>query len=603
MFWNQRWQAVALSAFLGGSALAAAPSNLPALDMDRFSFNPAANNSLVLQGGELNAQGTFRFSFAGELLDDANLNRDETGFTNYRLTRKIVRLSGAYTATNWLQLNFELPFVVFQNGASALQSNNFNLPVQSGTGTPLVAARFGLLKQSEGKPVSLALEAKVGLPFGSGTAATRDLRMPLMPTISVGRDFGQFRVDGQVNATFRAQQTMEVVSGNKDDLYTHEIGGGVGVSGMIPNVPHLRGELNTQLSVALKNPEVAVQTFAGLRYGLDQSGTEVFLGGGPAFGNLIGVPKFLLVGGMAFGGGTSNQAKTLAEAPKKQEPVVAQVVCDHSKPHELTQCPMLDDDGDGIANGQDKCPTAMGPASNLGCPVPEAPKAVVIEKKPEPVVEKKPEIADADGDGIPDDQDTCPTLAGPASNHGCPADQKQMVVITNDKLQILDKIYFKGGSAKIDPKSFRLLDQIAAVIKDHPHLAGIEVGGHTDNKGSAAKNLKLSQNRANSVRQYLIEKGHVDANKVLAKGYGAEKPIDTNLTAMGREANRRVEFTIESTQTMTTQNIPVQAPAKNTVSAKGKKKGAVKAANNLEPAPLTPAPAGKTPAAAPAPKK
>jgi outer membrane protein OmpA-like peptidoglycan-associated protein len=170
-------------------------------------------------------------------------------------------------------------------------------------------------------------------------------------------------------------------------------------------------------------------------------------------------------------------------------------------------------------------------------------------------------VADADADGIVDDEDTCPTLKGPADNHGCPATQKQQVVITNNHLQILDKIYFGNASAKLQKRSYRLLDQVAEVIKSHPNIPAVEVAGHTDSHGSPARNTHLSQARAEAVRSYLIEKG-VPANKLLAKGYGADKPIDTNLTASGREANRRVEFNFTNSQTVTTQNIPVKAPAK-----------------------------------------
>ena len=150
---------------------------------------------------------------------------------------------------------------------------------------------------------------------------------------------------------------------------------------------------------------------------------------------------------------------------------------------------------------------------------------------------------DSDGDGVPDREDNCPNEAGPASNHGCPEAKKQLVVVTATGIQILQKVQFAPGKAAIQPASFKLLDQVAAVLEAHPELKKIEVQGHTDNSGNAAANHKLSQARAEAVVARLV-KAQIDAGRLSARGYGPDAPIADNKTRDGREANRRVEFKV-----------------------------------------------------------
>jgi outer membrane protein OmpA-like peptidoglycan-associated protein len=149
---------------------------------------------------------------------------------------------------------------------------------------------------------------------------------------------------------------------------------------------------------------------------------------------------------------------------------------------------------------------------------------------------------DTDGDGIPDRLDNCPREKGPASNHGCPRAEKQIVVLREDRIEILQKVYFSTGRAKIERRSDRLLEQVARVIREHPRMS-VEVQGHTDDQGSAVTNTALSQARAEAVVGALIRRG-VKADHLDARGYGPSQPVAPNTTRAGREKNRRVEFRI-----------------------------------------------------------
>ena len=117
------------------------------------------------------------------------------------------------------------------------------------------------------------------------------------------------------------------------------------------------------------------------------------------------------------------------------------------------------------------------------------------------------------------------------------------VVLTASSIVIKDKIQFKLGSAEILPESFGLLDEIVAVLKDNPQIEQLQVEGHTDTSGGAARNRELSQERAASVRKYLVDKG-IAGKRLVAKGFGPDRPIADNGTDEGREQNRRVEFNI-----------------------------------------------------------
>jgi len=180
-------------------------------------------------------------------------------------------------------------------------------------------------------------------------------------------------------------------------------------------------------------------------------------------------------------------------------------------------CPDPDNDGDGVLDEPDRCPLAPGPAENEGCP-------------------------DRDGDGVIDPIDNCPDEPGPASNQGC--EEEQQVVIREDRLEILDTIYFDHDETSISRRSYALLRNIAQVLENHPDL-DVRIEGHTDNSGEHDYNIRLSDARAHAVRDFLVENG-VAAERLEAHGYGETRPLESNATREGRAVNRRVEFNLGS---------------------------------------------------------
>lgn len=183
---------------------------------------------------------------------------------------------------------------------------------------------------------------------------------------------------------------------------------------------------------------------------------------------------------------------------------------------------------------------SLGFAWHFGEKAEAAPMAAAVVAPPAPVAAPAPPPpppppppADSDGDGVTDDQDACPgTPAGAKVNaRGC---EEQLV---------LQGVTFETNSARLTPNSTLTLDSVAEILRRRPNF-NIEVRGHTDSTGSDEINTRLSQQRAESVMEYLVSQG-VPAERLSAVGYGATQPVASNDTAEGRAQNRRValEFT------------------------------------------------------------
>ena len=211
----------------------------------------------------------------------------------------------------------------------------------------------------------------------------------------------------------------------------------------------------------------------------------------------------------------------------------------------LQGCP--DRDGDGIADGDDKCPDVAGIAKYQGCPIPDTDGDGVNDEQDKCPTEKGVAryqgcpIPDTDKDGVNDEEDKCPSRPGPASNQGCPEIAKEVI----EKINVAAKnIFFATGSAKLLPKSFKSLNEVASLLAADESLL-IAIDGHTDSTGKREKNLTLSNDRANSVKAYLATKGVADS-RMTATGYGPDKAVASHKTAAGRAKNRRVEMTVRN---------------------------------------------------------
>ena len=180
----------------------------------------------------------------------------------------------------------------------------------------------------------------------------------------------------------------------------------------------------------------------------------------------------------------------------------------------LSGCP--DADADGVANAQDTCPNEAGPVANNGCP-----------------------WKDGDSDGVLDKDDNCPNEAGTVANNGCPevlypTEEEQAQLITYSRI-----INFELGKSSFENDAISTLEAITAILKAYPK-ANFVVEGHSDSVASEAFNQTLSEDRSSKVVSFFTTNG-IATERLESVGFGEMNPIESNMTAAGRAANRRVE--------------------------------------------------------------
>ncbi len=214
-------------------------------------------------------------------------------------------------------------------------------------------------------------------------------------------------------------------------------------------------------------------------------------------------------------------------------------------------CPDLDNDKDGLPDAQDKCPNATedrdGFEDEDGCTDLDNDKDGLLDLRDQCPDDAEDSDGFADEDGCPDPdndkdrvldiEDNCPTVPGPAETQGCPS----AVRMDRSQIRILQRIEFKTRRAEITAESLPILDQVRNALEVNPQVRRVRIEGHTDNRGSNASNLKLSQRRAEAVMSYLVRAG-VDPSRLEAVGRGEERPLVKNDSNANLQINRRVEF-------------------------------------------------------------
>jgi OmpA-OmpF porin, OOP family len=226
-------------------------------------------------------------------------------------------------------------------------------------------------------------------------------------------------------------------------------------------------------------------------------------------------------------------------------------------------CPDPDNDGDGILDVDDACPNTPGIPELQGCPD----DSLVGDRDGDGIPDDvdqcpdEPEDFDGfqdedgcpdpdnDGDGILDEDDMCPnepeTFNGFEDEDGCP--DRGSVVIEDNQLVVFEKIFFRTDSAEILPRSFPIIDAVAATLNGNPYITLVEVQGHADERGSDEYNLRLTKDRAAAVVEAMVQRG-VARRRLRSAGYGELCPVDPARNQAAWEKNRRVEFKIVRTE-------------------------------------------------------
>jgi outer membrane protein OmpA-like peptidoglycan-associated protein/opacity protein-like surface antigen len=351
------------------------------------------------------------------------------------------------------------------------------------------------------------------------------LSVPLFLKLHAGRWLA-FNLGGQADFMLQAKDKTTSTTVDNEDQYKHT---SIGVLGGVEIFPNARVTIYGKYVHGLTKLEETSSTPSNHLYNQQiQAGLKFKLFGHRIPGTLPPPPTPVVL---------DRDGDGVMDADDRC-PDVAGLVA-------LKGCP--DRDGDGIADMDDKCPDVAGLAKYQGCPIPDTDNDGVNDE-----MDKCPTVAgfaryqgcpvpDTDGDGINDEMDKCPTIAGVASNYGCPVIAKEIV----EKINYAAKnIFFATGSYKLLDKSNKSLDDVVALLKQDQSLM-LDIDGHTDAQGSDESNQVLSDNRAGAVKNYLVSKG-IDASRLKSTGYGETKPIADNTTAAGRAKNRRTEMQVRN---------------------------------------------------------
>lgn len=567
---------------------------LPNFSLSRFTLNDGGRGGLGAATGDTlprhRLRATFGFHYESNPLV---YYRDSLRVGAVVAHRAQIHLGLGFGLTSYLQLAAELPMVVAQNGDDLTAAAGTLKPDGAGLGSPRLAARLGILSQGAGAlvssaPVDLAFQLGLAFPFGVGNALNIESGWNVSPQLSVGRELGPVRVGGEVTALIRSATPL--TAGTLRDTVGSQLGVRVLLSSTGDGA-RFEGSFHSYIPLE-GNAPAGFDVLGGARVPLGP--LELFAVGGPGFGSLPGTPTFRVFAGVGIKpqadrceegqshapaecpeldddrDGLQNRVDRCPLEPEDRDQYEDDDGCpdadnDHDRvPDAIDQCPIepgpktnngcpiriRDNDNDGTPDLDDKCPTIPGPKNRDGCPmvdqdldgIEDAADACPTEAGPKE--RKGCPLKDKDGDTVEDARDNCPEEAGSVANQGCPEDVRQLVIITANKLVISDKVFFATGKATILPVSFPLLNQVAQVLRSHPEIPMVTVEGHTDDRGSAKVNRKLSLGRAKAVTAYLQHQG-VDASRLNAQGFGPDRPAESNDTEEGRANNRRVEFIIE----------------------------------------------------------
>ncbi|MDP3504065.1 MAG: OmpA family protein [Myxococcales bacterium] len=498
-------------------------------------------------------------------------------------------LVGAVSFLDRFQIGLELPLVLGNGRPSSIgEATIGTLPSIAGPGAGdlRVMPKVGILRH-EDHVVDLAVLANVLIPTGGAARYVGSSGFVIQPEVAVSRPFGNLRTAFNLGAAFRTEQ-QQALNLNIGHELNARLAGAWRFNQTNPDGLPLELGLTLLGGFGLERPfQNANQAVGEAKvYGAWDvtSWMQLFAGGGLGLTRGWGVPDWRIFGGLRFGPAAQ---PTKPVGPVTEPDADGDGLVDsldqcpkEAGPRDRQGCPLRDTDGDGVLDADDACPTVKGLKENKGCPDADRDGDGIADRldrcpgekedidtfedtdgcpDPDndadgvldtadmcPLVKGAPENkgcpdVDTDGDGLVDRLDNCPREAGDAKNNGCKL--KQLVVIESGKLRILDTVYFKLNQAIIETRSYPLLDNVKAIMAEHPEIERLRVEGHTDNQGNDASNLKLSQARAEAVKAYLVKKG-VQAGRLEPVGYGEARPIADNRTVPGRAKNRRVEFNI-----------------------------------------------------------
>lgn len=505
--------------------------------------------------------GMWALGYAVHTLRDETVTRDagtQAAIGNPLNNRMITYLHGGVELLQRLSVNVALPVILFQNGdADPLQFGvGDGLDRGSAAGDLRLDARV-LAWQADSGLFRIGGGGALFFPTGNADAFASDDEVTGYIYGSAEFDFKKFLMAGTIGPHFRPSRALggansslalgsdlRITAGAylplRDDKV--RIGGEVLLTtGITKEGTAITGEERK----FFEKQNTDFEWLGSIRFALDQKNRWYVMGGaGTRLASGYGAPDFRAL--VSVGTWMPIGRSEVVQAPKPRRKSILHDPAPDSDgdglPDDIDMCPMekedgkppntddgcpaeADADGDGIPDASDKCPNEPEDRDGIddadGCP----------EK-------------DADNDGILDAKDSCPKVPGIASQiaekHGCPSLIRREE--GDDQLVLLEPIQFNTGRSTIKPVSFKILNEVVALLKARKGMR-MAIHGHTDSRGGYDMNMRLSKDRAASVVRYIVGKG-VAGDRLESDGFGPDKPVSDNNTAQGRAKNRRVDFII-----------------------------------------------------------
>ncbi len=547
-----------------------------------------ANESLDLRGKPRLALGAVGdYSYRSLVI----YNADDTVRQSPVRNLVYAHLGGSFVFADRYRLSVNLPVQAFADGHGGTLGGTYfpSPPNEQGIGDLRLGAdarAFG----KHGDPITGAIGVQVWLPTGDRAQYSSDGDVRVRPRAMLAGTIGALVYAGQLNVTYRARS---------GDLGGGALGSEIGfaasaglsaIDGKLVVGPELYG--TTVFDDAFAKRTTPVEGLLGAHY-LDDAGIRFGAGIGTGLTRGFGSPELRALLSLEWVQGLhEDQDKDGIEDKEDACPTQPGVKTADPRTNGCPPPPPPSDrDKDGVIDSEDACVEVPGvrtsdPKTN-GCPADRDRDGIEDAKDACPDVAGVPSSdptkngcpPDTDGDGVIDTEDACPKEPGlktsdPKTN-GCPDPDRDKDTIPNaqdacpdepgkpdpdpkkngcpqafvaqGQIKILNQVKFKTGSAEIEKgkDSEEVLEAVLGVLKAHPEIKKVRVEGHTDDRGAAALNKKLSANRAASVVKWLVGHG-IEKDRLSSAGFGPERPIDTNTTEEGRRQNRRVEFHIEN---------------------------------------------------------
>jgi len=552
---------VAAGLLLGAPSIAAAQTEGFALN--RFDPSERGSEWFVLESLQFDGESKWALGLVGDwaykplvLYEDGD---EQAALVEDQL---FVHLGGSVILEDSVRLSVSVPLALVVDGEDVTVNGT---PFGVDTGAAFGDVGLGVDARFFGKnrdPLRLGAGLGLHVPTGSRDAFTGDGSTRIVPRLVVAGDSGQLAYSGKVALDIRTQGDDFAGEPFGSEL---QFAAAIGVRLLDEKLllgPELSGATGVSEGDAVfARPTTPLELVLGGHYQLSDD-WRIGAGAGPGLTRGLGTPALRVLASIEW-----SPAEEQVVAPKDEDgdgivdtedacPTVAGVATSDPK---TNGCPApQDSDGDGIVDTADACPSEAGVATSdpktNGCPLPkdsdgdgivdveDACPTVAGTKTSDPKTNGCPPPKDTDGDGIFDPEDACPDQRGERSadprKNGCPR-----ALVEKGQIKILERIEFDTGKATIRGESDGVLQAVLKILSEHPEITKLRVEGHTDNQGTQGMNLVLSRNRAAAVVKWLVDHG-VDKQRLTSQGFGQSKPIDSNDTEAGKQNNRRVEFHI-----------------------------------------------------------